>query len=344
MALNDLTKATREVREFAKVGLRDESAGRRFRLLERSTVLRELPAVQAAGGDSTAQFAYLAQAIVDAIDQIDAADGSAGANRIDGRTSGHGEAQALRHLFGLTEAARWKTWRLRQELAAASLHVSWGHFRHHPQESLLSAVAERLLASVRSGNNETKEHLASGTPIFRAYSTQQDIESAVTSYIANERPTTALMLELSAATVQPILLALRDVGATVRLLVCHPEIASAEWQKARIRGSLAQMLRGDFANYQELDLGLYRVQPSLRGRCIGNIVTVGWYTHRDNQRQPPETPDAAEVWGHDNAMVAGYTDTPDGEILASWFTREFDRLWSHRLTCKDGQARLALKL
>ena len=69
----DLTVAARELREFAKVGLREDSARSRLRLLERSTILRSLPAVQAAGGDSRAQFEYLAQAIVDSIDEMDGA-------------------------------------------------------------------------------------------------------------------------------------------------------------------------------------------------------------------------------------------------------------------------------
>jgi hypothetical protein len=41
------------------------------------------------------------------------------------------------------------------------------------------------------------------------------------------------------------------------------------------------------------------------------------------------------VWGHDNAVVAGRCEQPDGAVLANWFAREFDRLWTHRSTLDE---------
>jgi hypothetical protein len=31
-------------------------------------------------------------------------------------------------------------------------------------------------------------------------------------------------------------------------------------------------------------------------------------------------------------VVAGRYDQPDGVVLANWFSREFERLWTHRPT------------
>src|SRR5262249_60548005 len=63
-------EVAQELREFAKAGLRDDRARRRLRLLERSPILRRLTPVPVAGGDSKAQYEYLIQAIIDAVDII----------------------------------------------------------------------------------------------------------------------------------------------------------------------------------------------------------------------------------------------------------------------------------
>jgi hypothetical protein len=66
-----IAAAARELREFAKAGLKtNDSAARRMRLLERSPVLAELAPVQVAGGDSRARAEYLFQATIDAIDAM----------------------------------------------------------------------------------------------------------------------------------------------------------------------------------------------------------------------------------------------------------------------------------
>jgi hypothetical protein len=144
-----LTAAAKEVREFAKIGLRNDNAQRRIRLLERAPILRNLPAVKAAGENSTPQFEYLVQAIIDVIDSID---GQVGAANLTGSeeitTSRRLEADALRTLFGLTEHSRRTTWQKRQEDAARTLSISWEHFRKNTQCALLCAIAEQLLLTV----------------------------------------------------------------------------------------------------------------------------------------------------------------------------------------------------
>lgn len=65
------------------------------------------------------------------------------------------------------------------------------------------------------------------------------------------------------------------------------------------------------------------------------MIILGWYTHRDNTRMEVFDPASVEVWGHDNAIVAGRRNEPDGDVLASWFSREFDRLWRHRSTLDE---------
>jgi hypothetical protein len=107
------------------------------------------------------------------------------------------------------------------------------------------------------------------------------------------------------------------------------------WQNERVRRSLAD-LRDEHKDFAGLQWKMYAVPASLRGRTLGSVVMAGWYTYRDNIRLPPEHPAAVEVWGHDNAMVVANVDSANGRLLSSWFRREFDRLWEHRLT-QDAQ-------
>ena len=136
------------------------------------------------------------------------------------------------------------------------------------------------------------------------------------------------MLELSTATTGSILRALRDVQATIYLLAANPERVTG-WHEARMRRSLADLLHIDFDGYDQLKVRLYSVPPSFRGRSIGDLIILGWYTHRDNKRIDTFDPASVEVWGHDNAVVMGHSSEADGAVLANWFSREFQRLWNH---------------
>jgi len=339
-----LVTAAREVREFAKNGLSDDSPSRRLRLLERSPVLRGLPPVQEAGSESGAQFVYLVQAIVDAIDEIDRTVSPLTAtSSVTHISGGAREAQALRALFGLTDQTRIRTWRVRQEAAANSLNVSWEHFRRDTQESLLRSLCECILrAALEDGQQPF--NLRSLAPGLSVFATQKDIEALIVDYIHETRPQSAVMLELSTATIGPILRALRDSGARIRLLAANPERSSYGWQRARINKSLIDLLRIDFRDYDALSIRLYSVPPSLRGRNIGELITVGWYTHRDNKRLEILDPASNEVWGHDNIVVAGRSSEEHGAMVSKWFHREFERLWLHRSTREETASKRILGL
>lgn len=322
----------RELREFAKAGLRDSGARHRLRLLERSPILRGLAPVQIAGTDSKAQYEYLIQAIIDAVDIIGQAVSSVSVIPLLPTPSVNDrEAQALRILFGLTQQARWRTWRVRQEEAAATLSVSWDYFRHEIQERLLQGVAEQILSATERNHPPS---IFDRNPGIKAFATQNDIEQEAIEYIHRERPQRATMLEFSTATTGSILRALRDVEASIYLLAANPERVSG-WHQARMRRALSDLLNIDLSRYDKLRLRLYNVPPALRGRRIGELVILGWYTHRDNKRLDSFDPASVEVWGHDNAIVAGRYAEPDGAVLANWFSREFGRLWTHRTTLDE---------
>lgn len=327
-----IAAVARELREFAKAGLRDNnSQSRRRRLLKRSVILRGLTPVQLAGGDPTAQYEYLIQAIVDAIDVIALTGSPLPPAPPAPLPEAAREAHVLRALFGLTGQTRNKTWRARQDAAARALNVSWDYFRHDLQEQLLCSVAEQILVATRENHPPSAVDRAPG---LWAYATQNDIESLTIDYIRENRPPRAAMLELSTATTGSVLRALRDVGAVIYLLAANPERVSG-WHEARMRRALTDLLHIDFDGYDQLKMRLYSVPPSLRGRSIGNLIIVGWYTHRDNKRIDPFDPASHEVWGHDNAVIMGHGNEPDGAVLSDWFSREFQRLWTHRSTLDE---------
>lgn len=322
----------RELREFAKAGLRDSGAHQRLRLLERAPILCSLTPVQLAGADSKAQYEYLIQAIVDAIDIIGRAVSSVTMiPALPMPSATVREAQALRVLFGLTQQTRWRTWRVRQEEAAAALNVSWDYFRHEIQERLLHGVAEQIMSATELSRPSS---IFDRKPGIRAFATQNDIEQEAIEYIRRERPQRATMLEFSTATTGSILRALRDVDASIYLLAANPDRVSG-WHQSRMRHALSDLLNIDFSSYDKLRLRLYNVPAALRGRRIGELVILGWYTHRDNKRLDSFDPASVEVWGHDNAIVAGRYAEADGAVLANWFSREFERLWTQRSTLDE---------
>jgi hypothetical protein len=303
-----------------------------MQLLERSPVLAGLTPVRMAGADSKARTEYLFQAIIDAIDAMSHPPAPPMANGpAPALSEGAREARALRELFGLTRPTRARTWRVRQEAAAAALHVSWDYFRHDLQDKLLKSLAELMLIAAQKAHDQSVFDRPAG---LWAFSTQNDIEHETLEYIRNERPQRAAMLEFSTATTGSVLRALRDVDASIYLLAANPERISG-WHQSRMRQALTDLLHGDFNAYPRLSTRLYSVPAAVRGRHVGNRVILGWYTHRDNKRIDAFDPASVEVWGHDNAIVVGREDSTDGAILATWFAREFERLWWHRSTLDE---------
>jgi hypothetical protein len=238
------------------------------------------------------------------------------------------EAAALSELFGLTSPTRARTWRVRQEAAAAVLNVSWDYFRHDVQDRLLQTLAEVMLVAAQPDHPPS---VFDHPPGLSAFPTQNDIERETIEYIRAERPQLATMLEFSTATTGSILRALRDVDARIYLLAANPERVTG-WHQSRMRRALTELLHADFRGYDQLSMRLYSVPAALRGRQIGDLITLGWYTHRDNKRIDALDPASTEVWGHDNAIIVGRRNSADGAVLATWFTREFERLWRHRST------------
>lgn len=314
----DIADVARELREFAKTGLLVKTVSTQARVLDKCTVLHGLPQIQRADTNrTTPRFEYLVQAIVDAIDDIE--------------LSGHrADAAILRVLFGLVDTLRIGDWARRQEQAARMCGVGRDHFRRNLQQPLLVAVAERLLSGDHSRTEKNGTTIADGSLV--AVPTQATLTDQMVHYVRNNQPRTAQLLELSTATIGTMLDALRESGTETKLLVANPYRSSSTWQQERVWMTLVDRFRQDFVDHRNLEVRIHDVPPSLRGRLIGEWVSLGWYTYRDDARYPANDPNATLIWGHDNAMVHGNVGTEPGRVLAGWFQLEFERLWRHRLT------------
>jgi hypothetical protein len=313
-----LENAANEVKEFAKMGLLRKSVPAQDKVLLKCPSLRELPQTQEAASElPTPQFEYLVQAIVDAVDAIELR-----GHRLD--------AASLRALFGLVDPVRRANWSRRQEEAARVQGVGRDHFRRNLQAPLLKAIAELLLSGSSeqaTKNAEIQEQFLSAAP------TQDGLVTWMTKYIVDNTPREAILLELSTATIGPILDALRAANVEARLLVANPYMAQSAWLQERHWMTLLNRFQRDFAGYANLEVRMYDVPPSLRGRLIGDWFSLGWYTYRDDARlEAAEDPNAALIFGHDNAMIHGSVVSNSGAVLAEWFRKEFERLWRHRLT------------
>lgn len=313
----DVADAARELREFAKTGLHVTEVAIQSRVLTKCPVLRELPQTRRADTERpTPKFQYLVQAIVDAIDEID--------------MGGHpSDANVLRLLFGLAGTVRRGDWSRRQEEAARACGVGKDHFRRNLQEPLLAAIADRLLVGARPRSSDTESQ---HTGYLGAVSTQDELTEQLITHIIDSRPATAFLLELSTATIGTILEALRKVETQTKLLVANPYASHSAWQQERVWMTLVDRFQNVFLGYDSIEVRMYDVPSGLRGRLIGDQISLGWYTHRDDTRYPQRDPNATVIWGHDNAMVHGSVDSEPGCVLANWFKLEFERLWRHRLT------------
>ena len=108
--------------------------------------------------------------------------------------------------------------------------VGRDHFRRNLQAPLLKAIAELLLSGSSeqaTKNAEIQEQFLSAAP------TQDGLVTWMTKYIVDNTPREAILLELSTATIGPILDALRAANVEARLLVANPYMAQSAWLQER---------------------------------------------------------------------------------------------------------------
>jgi len=242
--------------------------------------------------------------------------------------------ETIKVLISSADSIGGLAWGARQRQAAQIYHENPDTFRKRTTDVLLVGLARKIGdAAVKESNATSIVPVSSGVGVFED---QAKIEADLVSYIRGRNPARARLLEYSCATIMPILQALRDTGCETRILMCHPDAATSEWQRQRILASLHYIRDVVYAGAGAMQIRFYSTSPSLRGREVGERIMVGWYTSRDNPKLDVDDQQQPTVWGHDNPIIASDGDSAEGLILQEWFAAEFEKLWIHRRTRDDG--------
>ncbi len=189
-----------------------------------------------------------------------------------------------------------------------------------------------------------------------------DVAASLINYIKNEHPRTLRFLELSAASVSPVLAsAIQSLSdCEIQLLVADPRMLSPFHWKKRMLPVLQRLelafseLQGDAKNCLSIEARCYGfydppntdppppswpdAPPSFRGRSFDDgLLSIGWYSYAPvvGNAQAPQSPEAKaypvrEVWGHVNPVIMARPDDGGFAALQSFFDQQFKTIWNGR--------------
>lgn len=149
----------------------------------------------------------------------------------------------------------------------------------------------------------------------------EEVRSATTQVIREERPREARLLEYSCWQLDWLFSELSRANVDVRVLMKHPATAISEHERRRIEDNIATLRR----DYSQFDVRLYALPAGVRGRRIGSHLVVGWYTYDTKE-------DEICIYGHSNAIVVARANSKEGHPPAEMFDRAFDALWNDSQT------------
>lgn len=159
---------------------------------------------------------------------------------------------------------------------------------------------------------------------IKIYSHQQKSSKELIEYIDESKPKNADLIELGSTTVDDVISALCEVNCKIRLLIQHPDSAINNYQKERIQQRIRELKIWVGNGEEQIEVRLYSVPCSIRGRLIGNnLINLGWYTY---------TNEIYGIHGHDNPLITVPVGTPEGAKLYDFFKHSFNTLWDHPKT------------
>lgn len=166
-------------------------------------------------------------------------------------------------------------------------------------------------------------------PPLKVYRDQSSADLDLLSFVVQERPRKAKLLEYSSATFHGIVNNLIAANTDIQLLLQHPSCAVSDEQRRRICAQI-ESYSMEHREYRHLRIRCYRGRASVRGRKFDDrLIHLGWYRYEASQAQNQKWME--KVWGHDNPLIS-----PTGEakeifnLLSEWFDRIFDEYWNSR--------------
>src|ERR1039457_2291188 len=139
--------------------------------------------------------------------------------------------------------------------------------------------------------------LKGAPPGIEVYENQRAAMPDLVRHIRETRPSAVQMFEHSTLASRDLLASVFDSGARVHLLLHDPyQGCINDLQCRAIEAQVLTLESGSLGDTSKLDLRFYSTPASLRGRRIGTILNVGWFTYF---RRVDGTPD---LLGSQNAM------------------------------------------
>lgn len=150
------------------------------------------------------------------------------------------------------------------------------------------------------------------------------------------------LIEYSSRTVSKILYKLKEAGADIELLMCHPHYTitcdaerrthslkpgKSDFQKEeRVCQTIRELQRYTLQDYDRVKIKCYRTPGSLRARNFGDRwIQVGWYTYQSRgNRSKFGLP---QIWGDTNPVITAPTSSTEGQILKNMFNEVFSKMW-----------------
>jgi hypothetical protein len=177
----------------------------------------------------------------------------------------------------------------------------------------------------------TLQSIADRRSGIRAFRNDDEAMPHLRDYVVATRPRAALLLEYSGFGAMPLLTKLGDEGSTksVRLLVAHPDAAISDYQRdyrlAEALRTLAYRIPIERARDIGLEVRCYKESASVRGRLVGDLVILGWYSFDDRGlAQPGQN----QISGGSNALVSSIVHDSVGQRLGELYSRVFENLWT----------------
>ena len=144
-------------------------------------------------------------------------------------------------------------------------------------------------------------------------------------HVREARPASVQLFEVSSLSIRDLLASVLDSGAQVQLLLHDPyQGAVNDLQRKVIESQVLTLESGSLGDTSKLEIRFYSIPAALRGRRLGTMLNVGWYTYF---RRADGTPD---LLGSQNAMIT--VDARTYSQLADYFDKQFQATWASALT------------
>jgi len=159
-------------------------------------------------------------------------------------------------------------------------------------------------------------------PPLRLMKDQSEAMPVLLQHVKEKQPKTVKMFEYSTNTIGDLLREVRANQAEIKLLAFDPDASPiSDLQERLIRQGLDLLDSLILQDYSKVEIRLYSTPASLRGRRIGNLLNVGWYTYFYHEGAP-------DLVGAQNPMILiDAVNTSEGAALADMFERAFDEAW-----------------